>query len=70
MDLNYAWKITDVLSELWPGRRKTRNEVGKWRGKSDEAEEFNTWRRSKPGKPATMAKTDWEPVTGVTLEHW
>jgi hypothetical protein len=34
-------------------------------GKCDETEEFNTWRR---GKPATVAKSDWEPVTGVTLE--
>jgi hypothetical protein len=28
-------------------------------GKSDEAEEFNTWRRS---KPAAVAKSDREPV--------
>jgi hypothetical protein len=33
---------------------------------SDEAE-FNAWSRS---KPVTMAKRDWEPVTGVTLENW
>jgi hypothetical protein len=33
--------------------------------KSDETEEFNTWGRS---KPATVAKSDWDPVTDVTLE--
>jgi hypothetical protein len=35
--------------------RKAQNEVGKGSGKSDEAEEFNTWRRS---ELATMAKSD------------
>jgi hypothetical protein len=41
--------------------------VVKGSGESDEAEEFNSWRRS---KPVTMAKTDWGPVIGVTLENW
>jgi hypothetical protein len=59
-----VWNITDGLSE-WPGRRKE-EEDPKWSGKSDETEEFNTWRRS---KPAAMTKTDWETVTGVTLEN-
>jgi hypothetical protein len=41
--------------------------VGKGNGKSDEAEEFYTLRRS---QPATMAKSDWEPVNGVTPVNW
>jgi hypothetical protein len=61
MDMYYAWKITDdqANNDLVGGRkkkkRKTRNEVGKGNGKSDEAEEFYTLRRS---QPATMAKSD------------
>jgi hypothetical protein len=39
--------------------------VGKGSGKSDEAEEFNTWTCS---KLATMVKSDREPVTR-TLEN-
>jgi hypothetical protein len=39
--------------------------VGKGNGKSAEAEESNTCRRS---KQANMAKNDKEPVTDVTLE--
>jgi len=35
---------------------------GKRSGKSEEAGECNTWGG---GKPANMAKSDWEPVTGV-----
>jgi hypothetical protein len=43
---------------------KWESEVGKWSGKSDEAESFNTWKHS---NPVTIAKSNWEPVTGVTL---
>jgi hypothetical protein len=41
----------------------------KWEreAESDEAEEFNAWRRS---KQATMVKSNWEPITSVTLENW
>jgi hypothetical protein len=47
-------------------KRKTRNEVGKGSGKYDEAEEFNTWGSN---EPATIVKSDREPVTDVTLEN-
>jgi hypothetical protein len=47
------------------GEDPKQREKRKWR-KTDEAEESNTWRR---GKPANMARSDWEPVTGVTLEN-
>jgi len=45
--------------------------VGKGSGKSDEAEESNSWRGN---RPANMTKSDGEPVTGGRLlqidRHW
>lgn len=56
MDVYYEWEIIDGLREYCPGHRKgekknTQKEVGK----RDEAEEYNTWWRS---KLANMAKRD------------
>ena len=38
----------------------------KARGMNDEAEECNTWKRS---KPANVAKGNWEPATEVIVEN-
>ena len=43
-------------------KKKARNEVGEGSVKIDEAEESNTWKRS---KPVNMVKSDCEPVPGV-----
>jgi len=62
----------DGLGEQWTvaGRvkkkRKTRNEVGKGSDKSDEAEDSNNF---KLNKPANIARSDWELVTGIILEN-
>jgi hypothetical protein len=67
--LRVADKTTDAIIWLVAGRktkkRKARNDVEKGRGKSEEAEHFNTWRSS---KAINMAKSDWEPVTGVIMK--
>jgi hypothetical protein len=59
-------KTTDAIIWLVAGmktkKNKAQNGVGKGRGKSEEAEYFNTWRSS---KAINMAKSDWEPVIGV-----
>ena len=54
----------DLVAWSKKKKRKTRSEVGKGSGKSNKAEESDTWRRS---KLENMAKSSWEPVTGVTL---
>jgi hypothetical protein len=64
--LRMAWANNDLAAGR-KKKRKTRNEVGKVNVKSDETDEFNTWRR---GKQATTTKSDWEPVTGATLGNW
>jgi len=40
-------------------------EKGEWN--NDEAEDSNTRRHS---KEVNVTKSDWKPVTGVTLEKW
>jgi hypothetical protein len=56
------WEVTDGRSEYIPGegrkrkkKRKTQNEVGKKKWKSEEAEECSALEGS---KPANMAKSD------------
>ena len=71
-DMLYAWQIADGVGKCWPGRRKEEKEEeapkwsGKRSGKCDEAEESNSWKGS---KHTNMAKSDWERVSGVTLEN-
>ena len=40
--------------------------VGKISGKGDEAEETNSWKGS---NYTNMAQSNWETVSGVTLEN-
>jgi len=49
---------------IWPKKYWTKGR--NWSVKSDKAEEYNTLRCS---KSANMAKSDWEPITSVTLKN-
>lgn len=61
----YGYYITKSMTVISLAK-KYWIEVRNWSGKSDKAEESNTLRCS---KPANMAKSDWEPITSVTLKN-
>jgi len=73
MEVYYVWEGTDGISKCWCALQKEKKRRG-WPKvkceregkKSDEAQDSKTWRCR---KPANLAKTDLEPVTGVTLEN-
>jgi len=66
----YMWRHMDttLLNPwqlfIWPKKYWTKGR--NWSGKSDQAEEYNTLRCS---KPANMAKSDWEPITSAMLKN-
>lgn len=66
----YMWRHMDTTLQnprqlyIWPKKYWTKGR--NWSGKSDKAEEYNTLRCS---KQANMAKSDWEPITSVTLKN-
>jgi hypothetical protein len=71
--LKWLWLVLRMEDNTWPKRIMTWSQEGRRRRRGREVERvmkqknLTTWRRR---KPATVAKSDWEPVTGVTLGNW